>query len=1536
VSVVVALLTLGGAAAQGLPSSPGDAEAAELPVQHRPLVLLGTSGVRWSDVSSRMPALAGLEDGWGVANAAVRSVRAVTCPVDGWLTVSAGNRAADVRRDVCRTLVDPVDGEVPVWAEYQRAARADDYEAVPGMLGDLLAEAETPVVAIGPGAAIAVATSDGSVSGWQPRAAGDGLTAQVADALAGGAALVVVDLGTVGAGQATVAEVDAALGAALAGAGEADVLVASVADRGDVPELQMVAMTATGAGLLTSTSTRQTGIVLGTDITTTVLVHLGLDTTQGIGAPIRLGATSGGVATLVDEAHHASVVRTLVPRTYFGLVVLNLAFYAVVWFGLARPGGGASGEAGRRRTLRLLRVSALTVGSVPVGLLVANLVPWWRASVPALALFTTAAVVVALVVGLALAGPWRRSMLGSAGVVAGITAAVIVADVVTGARLQISAVIGVPTLAAGRFYGFNNTAFALATAATLLALAALTDPWVRAGGRRRAATLVAVVGVAMIVVVGAPSVGASFGGPPALIPAFVVLTLLVLGARMTWRRVGAVLLGAVAITAAFAVTDWLRPVESRTHLGGFVQTVIDGGLWPVVARKISANLHIIANNLPLTLLTLAGMAFMVAVMVRPVRRMLLSPDGGRYAWLSRGTALNRLTVAAPTLVPALAATATALIVGFAVNDSGISIPALGVAITVPLVIASAAAWLSSLGPGTGPGTAAAALPVPDDAAPSPGQSPDDGSRRAARWRYRPVSTLLRPHGLRRWARALPDLSPRGGAPVLRRVRAGVAVAFGVLAATTGLAVPASAAEPPAEGTERPLVLIGVSGLRWDDVGTLATPELWDLSRNNAVGQVVVRSARARACPADGWLAVSSGSRVADNGVRRGCRTLHDPVGPSTAPWLAAWPDYLDSAEQQAYDARPGLLGDRLREHGLVASAIGPGAAIALADSTGVVAGAYEPRPERASRLTAAVQDALVSSSLVVVDAGTLRDPGYETVDPPSDPPVCLEPPAEPGDTATEPPGSDALTEPSRAEQAEAIDERIGAVLAATADRDVTVIVVSLANSGPSSLHLAVVDGVLPGADEPATGLLTSASTRQAGLILTTDVLPTLLRGLGIDDPGAPGASVTTTKGADTASARMAHLNDMALQAVQITRTSSGFVNRLMLAQVLLVGVAALVLTRASRSPRGTVEDWFGHRALPALRVTAIVLAAVPVSSLLVNLVPWWRSSVPRAAFWLTLAGFVALITVAALGGPWRRSRLAPLGVVAAVTVAVLAADAALGGRLIVDSAMDAHRLLGARFYGVGNHGFAMLTVAGLVLAALVARWFVARGRRTAAWTSVAGIGLVLAVLVAAPGMGSNFGGPGPLIVAFVLLAFLVAGRRVRWLPALGVLVAAAAVVLGFAMLDYSRPPDERTHVGRFVATVMAGGLWPVIGRKLEVNLRLLGSMRYVLPTLAGGLLTLWLVGGPRRWGLPRLPRGGLAGLVRAEPLLRPVAAAAAVGLTLATLVNDSGIVIPATGLAVGVPLLVALTASWLSERAGASSEQASASTLEPSPGGPGA
>ena len=227
-----------------------------------------------------------------------------------------------------------------------------------------------------------------------------------------------------------------------------------------------------------------------------------------------------------------------------------------------------------------------------------------------------------------------------------------------------------------------------ATGAPLLTVW-LADLLVGRGNRRAAVLVVVALGLVTTVVDGMPGWGSDFGGPPAIVPAFAVLALLVAGVRLTWRRVLVVAAGTLAVLVSLSVADWLRPAGDRTHLGRFVQTALDGGAWAVVRRKAAQNLAILVKPISLPLPVAA--AFVAFVLARPV------------AW-----GLRPLQLAydrSPVLRQGLAAFAVLVALGFAVNDSGAVVPAVAATVALPLLIAvSARALTDATGqPAGGPG-----------------------------------------------------------------------------------------------------------------------------------------------------------------------------------------------------------------------------------------------------------------------------------------------------------------------------------------------------------------------------------------------------------------------------------------------------------------------------------------------------------------------------------------------------------------------------------------------------------------------------------------------------------------------------------------------------------------------------------------------------------------------------------------------------------------------------------------------------------------
>jgi hypothetical protein len=264
------------------------------------------------------------------------------------------------------------------------------------------------------------------------------------------------------------------------------------------------------------------------------------------------------------------------------------------------------------------------------------------------------------------------------------TAVVLAVDVVLGAPLQLHSVLGYSALVAGRFAGLGNPAFGAFAAAVLLtamlaagALGGRTlpvDP-ARTGSGRGVLAIVAVA-LAAVVVDGAPMFGSDVGGVLSLVPAFALLGWAAAGRRVRIRTLLLAGLVAVAVLVAFAGLDLARPADSRTHLGRFASDLLAGRAGETLSRKAAANWELLTRNLA-TLLVVPVTAAFVVVLARTERLPGLGP-------LAR--ALHEMR----GLRAGLGATILAGALGFAVNDSGVVIPAVMMLLVVPVAVEVAA------------------------------------------------------------------------------------------------------------------------------------------------------------------------------------------------------------------------------------------------------------------------------------------------------------------------------------------------------------------------------------------------------------------------------------------------------------------------------------------------------------------------------------------------------------------------------------------------------------------------------------------------------------------------------------------------------------------------------------------------------------------------------------------------------------------------------------------------------------------------------
>ena len=678
-----------------------------------------------------------------------------------------------------------------------------------------------------------------------------------------------------------------------------------------------------------------------------------------------------------------------------------------------------------------------------------------------------------------------------------------------------------------------------------------------------------------------------------------------------------------------------------------------------------------------------------------------------------------------------------------------------------------------------------------------------------------------------------------------------------LLAVLALAAPARAAETP---KAQHVVVVGLSGLRWSDVSATKTPELWRLAGQGSVGNLVDYAVLPLTCPADGWLTLNAGARAQSDHTNAACGAFPAvrPAGAgASVPGLPALETY-----NHRFHNNPdwGLLSGQTPG---CATAAGPGAALALADRAGHVA-SYLPGP---GQVTTAV---LARCPLTVVDLGTL---GYT----------------------------------ERARQLATADAQL-ATIAAALPADTTLLVTAPgAPSKPPHLQLALADG--PGY---SSGLLNAVSTRQPGLIVLTDLTPTVLGWLGAPEsastgpPQTVGAHVTRgDRGSLAATVQALTGRDTAEQVWRDTHDEFFWAYSLADAAVLAaIGLASWGAAPEQRRRRA--RGW---------RVAGVFAAAVPVGTFLANLVPWSTTAHPAAWLYGVSVALALVIAGAALLGCRHRGPLAPLGVICLFTVAVLGVDVMTGSGLQLETPFGLSVLEAGRFYGIGNEALGIYGLSGLFGAAWLALVLLRRPASLAApgGGSPSRRPAVLAVTAVAvftvfasgwPGFGGKVGGTIAMVPCFLLLGMVVAGTRLNWRRILLVAVSGLALFAVFALISYLVPATGHSDIGVFAGNTLHGRSGGLLLRKINSNLGSLSVNAFspLIPIVA--IVTGLMLWRPAWFRLTTMPAA-----FAAEPLLRPVLGVLWLMPVLGWLANDSGVIVAAAVLPFALPLAIAILAA---------------------------
>jgi hypothetical protein len=431
-------------------------------------------------------------------------------------------------------------------------------------------------------------------------------------------------------------------------------------------------------------------------------------------------------------------------------------------------------------------------------------------------------------------------------------------------------------------------------------------------------------------------------------------------------------------------------------------------------------------------------------------------------------------------------------------------------------------------------------------------------------------------------------------------------------------------------------------------------------------------------------------------------------------------------------------------------------------------------------------------------------------------------------------------------------------------------------SGLAAERLAPV--VLAGGDIAPGTVLTSATTRRAGIVSNLDLAPTLLGFLGAVQP--------------------AEMIGYPLEGTDA------------LAQDELPALNRNVLWRYEH--RSAVLTMVGVLAgLGLIGAVLRLLGGVPIPLRLLRAGLWSVLALPLALYvlplqhpqnlWAVAGGVLAtqilLVFLPFRIAPFCRELHGRILWLAGCTFMLVVGDICTGGRLAGASLLSYDPIVGARYYGIGNEYMGVLIGCSLLVYGAwrhkILQRAATRGesaidsvpaRRTPWFSRLALLGgALLTLFFASPSLGTNTG--GTLTMAGTVALLIALQRRWRPLPALGLLTG--AIALAFAGLWWlnASPVSSPSHIGAATHLVLQGGapeVWRILARKGEMFRRLLFSS--IWPTALLGVQAFLL------WWLTCAPNRTASWRQRSPHLVTALTAGAGGGI-IGLFTNDSGIVV---------------------------------------------
>lgn len=368
---------------------------------------------------------------------------------------------------------------------------------------------------------------------------------------------------------------------------------------------------------------------------------------------------------------------------------------------------------------------------------------------------------------------------------------------------------------------------------------------------------------------------------------------------------------------------------------------------------------------------------------------------------------------------------------------------------------------------------------------------------------------------------------------------------------------------------------------------------------------------------------------------------------------------------------------------------------------------------------------------------------------------------------------------------------------------VMVIVPTPANEDMQNQN-TVTPVIMTGSGFKGEGLLTSPSTRRAGLIANTDVAPTVLAFYGIDKPiymvGRPAAGLASSDS-------LAYLKELNQKFVLTYVQRPFLITATAAVEIIIVVISLLAIRFTSK------RSW--HLWMQRFTLAFLIL---PLDMLLYKY--FQSASLARTVIEMTAFAAAAVFILEQV----KLKTAGKLAVIGGLTSVTIIIDVLTGANLIMSSPLGYDPMLGARYYGIGNEFAGILMGSTLMAMASLLQDKYTGGPRGRWNLALAVYSLGVVIVFFAPGLGAETGGTITAVASFAYLLVLTNDRRMTPQLAGSLVLGIGLLLTGGALLDQRLNGGAESHIGLAMGQLIKGGwreAWYIIIRKLSLNWRLI-------------------------------------------------------------------------------------------------------------------